>query len=199
MTGSGMTRHQQRDQRVDRARLKSPWVISTREVGRRPGSMRTYQRSIPAPAGFGLEVIGIPEAFPVELDLRLESASEGVFVSGSASADVTGECARCLEPIAYPLTVPLGELFAYPDSVTEATTDPDEISRVVDETVDTEAMVRDAVLLALPLAPLCRPDCRGLCPECGDRWADLGSDHGHETLDARWAALRGRLTSDADE
>jgi uncharacterized protein len=160
--------------------------------------MRAYQRTIPAPSGLGLEVIGIPEGSPIELDIRFESATEGVFVSGTASAAVEGECARCLEPIAYPLTVQMGELFAYPDSVTEATTDSDEVSRVVDDTIDTEEMVRDAVLLALPLAPLCQEDCAGLCVECGDRWAELGPDHSHDTMDPRWAALKGKLTSDAD-
>ena len=173
----------------------SPWLISTRELGRRPGSMRTYQRSIPAPADFGMEVIGIPEGDPIELDLRLESASEGVFVSGTAHARLTGECARCLEPITDEITAQIGELFAYPDSVTEATTDADEISRVVDEMVDTEQLVRDAVLVGLPLAPLCQPDCRGLCAECGERWADLEPGHAHEKLDPRWAALRGRFAS----
>jgi uncharacterized protein len=91
----------------------------------------------------------------------------------------------------------MGELFAYPDSITEATTDSDEVSRVVDDMIDTQEMVRDAVLLALPLAPLCEEDCPGLCVECGDRWAELGPEHSHEILDPRWAALQGKLTSDA--
>lgn len=182
----------------------SPWVINTRELGRRPGLMRTYQRTVPAPPGFGLDVIGIPEGAPIELDLRLESASEGVFVSGSAHARLTGECARCLETLpedvtgVTEITVRLGELFAYPDSTTAATTEEDEVSQVIDDLIDTEPMVRDSVLLTLPLAPLCREDCPGLCPECGERWADLGPAHSHETLDPRWAALQGRLTSDTD-
>ena len=190
-----MTRQRRRESHPASA---SQWVIDTREVGRRPGNMRTYRRTIPAPPGFGLEVIGIPESSPIELDLRVESATEGVFVSGTAHADVAGECARCLEPTGYPLTVRLGELFAYPDTATEATTDPDEVSRVVDDLVDTEEMVRDAVLLALPLAPLCADDCTGLCPDCGGRWAELDPRHSHATMDPRWAALRGKPTSDAD-
>ncbi|HWN35724.1 MAG TPA: YceD family protein [Pseudonocardia sp.] len=160
--------------------------------------MRTYQRTIPAPAGIGLEVIGIPVGAPIDLELRLESASEGVFVSGTAHAELVGECSRCLEPIADEVTVRLGELFAYPDTATVATTDEDEISRVVDDLIDTEQMVRDVVVLELPLVPLCQEDCRGLCPECGERWADLAPEHSHETLDARWAALRGRPTSSTD-
>jgi DUF177 domain-containing protein len=190
-----MTRHKQLDSHPT---SKSPWVINTRELGRRPGTMRTYQRTIPAPEGFGLEVIGIPVGAPINLELRLESASEGVFVSGTAHAELVGECSRCLEPIADEITVRLGELFAYPDTATVATTDEDEVSRVVDDLIDTEQMVRDVVVLELPLVPLCQEDCRGLCPECGERWADLAPEHSHETLDARWAALRGKLTSSTD-
>jgi len=190
-----MTRHKQLDTHPTSS---SPWVINTREVGRRPGTMRTYQRTIPAPAGIGLEVIGIPVGAPIDLELRLESASEGVFVSGTAHAELVGECSRCLEPIADEVTVRLGELFAYPDTATVATTDEDEISRVVDDLIDTEQMVRDVFVLELPLVPLCQEDCRGLCPECGERWADLAPEHSHETLDARWAALRGRTTSSTD-
>ena len=133
---------------------------------------------------------------PVELDLRLESVTEGVYVSGTAQARLVGECARCLDPLTDEIAVELGELFAYPDSVTDETTDADELPRVVDEHLDLEQTVRDALVLALPLAPLCRPDCRGLCPECGEKWADLAADHGHETLDPRWAALRERLPAE---
>jgi uncharacterized protein len=160
--------------------------------------MRTYERSAPAPDGLGLPMIGIPAGSPVELDLRLEAASEGVFVSGTAAAELTGECSRCLEPLADEVEVHIGELFAYPGSVTVATTEEDEVSHVVDDLIDVEPVVRDAVLLALPLAPLCREDCEGLCPECGERWADLASGHGHDTMDPRWAALRGRLSPAVD-
>ena len=173
----------------------SPWVFSTRELGRRAGAMRAFHRDVPAPPDdrrIGLDVIGVPADATISLDVRLESVSEGVYVSGTASAPLSGECARCLEALTDELTVEIGELFAYPDSVTDETTDDDELPRVVGEYVDVEQTVRDAVVLALPLAPLCTDDCPGLCPDCGGRRADLGPDHGHETLDPRWAALRSR-------
>ena len=173
----------------------SPWVFNTRELGRQPGGMKAYTRNIAAPAEpvrLGLDVIGVPGGEPVELDVRLESVTEGVYVSGTVYAALTGECARCLDELTDEITVEIGELFAYPDSVTDETTDEDELPRVVDDLVDVEQTVRDAVVLALPLAPLCSPDCPGLCPECGEKRADLAPDHGHETLDPRWAALRER-------
>lgn len=177
----------------------SPWVFATRELGRRPGIMRSYSRRIPAPVGparLGLETIAVPESAPIELEVRLESVTEGVYVSGTVRAPLSGECARCLDALSDELDVELSELFAYPDSLTDETTDADELPRVVNELVDVEQIVRDAVVLALPLAPLCRDDCRGLCPDCGEKWADLAPDHGHETLDPRWAALKEHLSAD---
>ncbi|HEY6425327.1 MAG TPA: YceD family protein [Pseudonocardiaceae bacterium] len=171
----------------------SPWVIDTRELGRRPGAMRAYHRDVPVPAWLGLDVIGVPEGHEVALDVRLESVMEGVLVSGTASAPVAGQCARCLDPVADRLEVGLTELFAYPDTATDATTDPGEVSRVVDDLIDLEPVVRDAMLLALPLAPLCGQDCPGLCPECGGKRAELGADHRHETMAPRWAALKQRF------
>jgi uncharacterized protein len=161
--------------------------------------MRAYHRTIPAPgepALLGLETIAVPGGDPIELDVQLESVSEGVYVSGTVHAGLAGECARCLDALTDEVDVEISELFAYPDSVTDETTDEDELPRVVDEMVDLEQTVRDAVLLALPLAPLCTPDCLGLCPGCGEKRADLAPDHGHETLDPRWAALRERLSAD---
>jgi uncharacterized protein len=158
--------------------------------------MRSYPRTIPAPdepARLGLEGIYVPPGAAVELDVRLESVTEGVYVSGTVRAPLAGECVRCLDPLTDEIAVELGELFAYPDSVTDETTDEDELPRVVEETVDTQQTVRDAIVLALPLAPLCRPDCPGLCADCGEKWADLPPGHGHETLDPRWAALRERM------
>jgi uncharacterized protein len=159
--------------------------------------MRTYTADVPAPEdGMGLPTIGVPPGAPVALDLRLESAAEGVNVSGTAHARLEGECARCLEPLTDEITVPIGELFAYPDSTTDETTDEDELPRVNDDYVNLEQTVRDALVLDLPLAPLCTPECRGLCPGCGEKWVDLAPEHGHERLDPRWAALRERLPAE---
>ena len=168
----------------------APWVIDTRDLGRRPGAMRSYRRAAPAPSGLGLDVIGVPEGGDVALDVRLESVMEGVLVSGTVTASVAGECARCLDPLTDRLEVELTELYAYPDTATEQSTDPDEVSRVIDDLVDLEPLVRDAVLVALPQVPLCRDNCLGLCPECGGKRAELGAEHRHETIDPRWAALK---------
>jgi uncharacterized protein len=180
---------------------KSPWVVDTRELGRRPGLSREVRRTAHSQAVLGVEgVVVVPKGAEFQLDVLLESVVEGVLVSGTAVAPIEAECSRCLDPIrGEEVEVEFTELFAYPDSVTEQTTDEDEIARLVDGLVDLEPIVRDATVLALPSVPLCTPDCAGLCPECGAKWADAGPDHRHETIDPRWAALTERFSTDRDE
>jgi uncharacterized protein len=163
-----------------------PLVLDTRELGRRPGSMREVRFPAPAPEDLGLELIRVPAGSDIDLDLRLESVMEGVLVSGTATVDLVGECGRCLEPVSDTLTVDLQELYAYAESDAEE----DEAARMEGDLLDLEPLLRDQVVLALPITPLCTEDCEGLCPQCGTRWAELPADHGHEPADPRWAGLQ---------
>ncbi|MDT5181775.1 MAG: hypothetical protein QOJ95_5973 [Mycobacterium sp.] len=158
--------------------------------------MVTVEETVPAPFRIGVETIAIPEGAPVELDLRLESVSEGVLVSGTVSAPTEGECARCLNPVEGDVEITLTELYAYPDSTTEATTEEEEIGRVIPDssgdTIDLGQPIIDAVGMELPFSPLCREDCPGLCPECGVPLAEFEDDpepHSHDVIDPRWAKL----------
>lgn len=155
--------------------------------------MRRLARTVPAPAGLGLGVIGAPIGSDVDLNLRLESVMEGVLVSGTARARVTGECVRCLEPVEGDLVADLQELYRYPGAEVD---DEDELPQLEGDLIDLEPVLRDAVVLSLPLRPLCQQDCLGLCPECGSR---LGEDptHTHAVTDPRWAALYQLVESDA--
>ena len=173
----------------------NPWAVELRELGRRAGSMQELERTLPAPADWRVELIGVPEGAEVRLRLRLESVMEGVLVTGEVDVPVTGSCARCLEPIEDTLELDVQELFAYAGSTTEATSEEDEVRRVEGEHIDLEPMVRDLVVLSLPLAPTCTEDCAGLCVDCGQRLDDLPADHTHEQLDPRWAGLAGRFAS----
>jgi uncharacterized protein len=168
---------------------RSPLVLDARELPRRPGVLRTVERVVPAPADLGLELIGVPEGADLSLDLRLESVSEGVLVSGTVTGPLEGECGRCLRPIGDSLAVSIQELYAYANSTTEETTDDDEVGRMQGDLIDLEPALRDAVVLALPTNPLCRTDCPGLCTECGAHWDELPADHSHQQVDPRWAGL----------
>ncbi|MDX3229460.1 DUF177 domain-containing protein [Streptomyces sp. ME19-01-6] len=172
-------------------------MFDTRELGRRPGALKRVSRSVPAPKDLGIEVIGVREGVTVELDLRLESVMEGVLVTGTARAPLTGECVRCLEPLERELKADFQEMYSYPDA--------DDRSRFADtgddaeeedtlflegDLFDLEPVLRDAVVLTLPLQPVCREDCPGLCAECGARLEE-DPDHHHDAVDIRWAALQG--------
>jgi uncharacterized protein len=175
---------------------RSPLVINISRLGRRPGSMMTVAETVPSPSRIGVELVAIEKDAPLDLDLRFESVSEGVLVTGTVSAPTAGECARCLTPITGHVEIDLTELFAYPDSTTEATTEADEVGHVVDDSVDLEQPIVDAVGLALPFSPLCGPDCQGLCPDCGIPMATAEPGHRHEKIDPRWAKLASMLETD---
>ncbi len=164
---------------------RSPLVVNTHELGRRPGSMLTLEFSVPAPADLKIELMGVPEGSPVPIDMRLEAVMEGVLATGSARTSLKGECARCLDPIEDSLEVTFQELYVYPESDAE----PDEAGRLEGELIDLEPVLRDAVVLALPFQPVCEPDCQGLCLECGVRLSDSPGHAHEESVDPRWAAL----------
>jgi len=171
-----------------------PLVLDLRTLQRAPGSMLTVTRSAPAPTGLGVAMARVPEGSPIDLDLRLESVLEGVLVTGSADLQISAECSRCLEPFEWFEEIDLAELFRYPATdargvvVEEADESDDPLPEVQGDLIDLQPALRDAVVLDLPLAPLCSEDCLGLCPACGFRFED-DPQHAHETSDPRWAAL----------
>lgn len=157
--------------------------------------MLEWHETVPSPSRIGLDLIAIERGADLTLDLRLESVSEGVLVTGTVHAPTRGECSRCLTPITGDVEISLTELFAYPDSATESTTEEDEVGHVVDQTIDLEQPIVDAVGLALPFAPACTEDCPGLCPQCGVALAGA-PDHQHDVIDPRFAKLAGMFPAD---
>jgi uncharacterized protein len=171
---------------------RSPFVLDTRELGRRPGSMRRVQRTAIAPADWALELVRVPEGAEIQLDLRLEAVMEGVLVSGSVHAPVLAECGRCLEPVETVLEADVQELFAYDPADAD-----DEVSALTGDLVDMRPVLRDAVVLAMPINPVCDEACTGLCATCGVRLAELPEDHAHDDLDPRWSKLAALRSTDA--
>ncbi|HEY8982776.1 MAG TPA: YceD family protein [Streptomyces sp.] len=188
---------------------RNPLVFDTHELGRRPGALQRLTREVDAPKDLGIQgVVGVPEGAPVELELRLESVMEGVLVTGTARAQAEGECVRCLEPVGLEVDAEFQEMFSYPDADERGRpkqAEPDDDAEddedrlfIEDGLFDLEPVLRDAVVLALPMQPVCQDDCQGLCSECGVRLAD-DPDHHHDAVDIRWAALQelsGSLESD---
>lgn len=161
--------------------------MDTRELGRRPGSLRRTSVSVPAPDNLGTPLVGVPEGAEVAIDLRLEAVVEGVLVTAQVHAPLTGECGRCLDPFRDHLDVDLQELYLYPERAEETGSPDDEEVRLLDgDLLDLEPALRDAVVLALPLTPLCEQDCPGLELDGSRRQP---GDAPAAPVDPRWGAL----------
>lgn len=154
--------------------------VDVEDLTGRPGATKD------AEARGTVEELGTELAAPrgdITATLRLEWVGDGVLVTGRFAGDLALRCARCLSAFERPFAAEVGELIA-----PGPTEDPD--AYVLDELgrVDVEQLARDAIGVELPFAPLCRPDCLGLCEVCGaDR--NTGACPGHERTDPRWDGL----------
>lgn len=161
-----------------------------RELVGHPGEMRERERTVEAPESFGEALARIPAGERIDLELRLESVHEGILASATARTTMHAECSRCLTRFTAPFEVEFQELFAY------TPTEADEYG-VHGDHVNLEPPLRDAVVLALPFQPVCRPDCPGLDPETGElRDAEAAAEP--VAVDPRWAALAGLLAEEED-
>ena len=121
--------------------------------------------------------------------MRFTRTSEGLYLQGKLNAETSLVCDRCLVEFGEALDVKLEELYVHP-----ARPDIDH-SATIPETgvLDTEPLVHECLLLALPSHPLCKTDCQGLCPKCGVNWNDESCDHPEAEIDPRLAALKSLL------
>jgi uncharacterized protein len=182
--------------------------LNTFELPRRAGEMKEYSLDIQVSENFGINLISVPAGETIEVDARLESVTEGILLSADVYAVAKGECIRCLDPVEIVIERKIQELYNYEPTnergkkkKNEPEIDDLDIEdelMMQGQIMDLETPIRDAVVLSLPINPLCNQDCLGLCPECGEKWAGLAQDHAHETIDARWAGLKGLGSEDPD-
>jgi uncharacterized protein len=159
-----------------------PLRLNVVELLRRPSARKAYRLVVPA---HGLTLGGdaaVPEGSPVEADVVLESLSDGLTVQGTVRATWHGTCRRCLGPAEGPVEADVHELYQVRPSSEEA-------FAFDGEQLDLEPMVRELVVMELPPAPLCRPDCAGICPTCGADRNEAPCDCAEVAIDPRWAAL----------
>src|SRR5690349_24899942 len=182
-------------------------VFDMRQLGLQAGSALTQARIVPAPDDLRLQLIEVPAEADVSLEVMFEAISEGVLATGTAIAPLAGECARCLAPLTSSVTVGFQELYLYAEGRHDKHEKHDEqeeqdaegLYHLDGDLLDLEPAFRDAVVLALPMSPLCREDCPGLCAECGVPLADAGPGHRHDAaVDPRWAALQ-QLSEQGDD
>ncbi|WP_227000600.1 YceD family protein [Protaetiibacter intestinalis] len=162
----------------------NPYNVPVHDVMHRPGELRERVLEFDAPEQLGEAVAVVKQGAPVRIDLRLEGLHDGVLVTADVDTVATGECVRCLDPVEIPVEVEFQELFAYSE-------DEAFDFAIRDDHVNLESVVRDAVVLALPFQPVCRPDCPGLDPATGEKLQDGAVPGDREATDPRWAALEG--------
>lgn len=157
-----------------------PFVVHAAKLRRSPGSRWHEVRRGPL-GGLACRASAVPDDSEVEADVVLEAVSGAVAVTGTVRARWTGACGRCLAAAAGDLEVAVREHYSEGG-------DGEDMYPLHDGVVDLEPLVRDAVLLELPQSPLCRLDCRGLCPVCG---ADRNTEpcQCEPPRDDRWRAL----------
>lgn len=126
-------------------------------------------------------------------ELRLSRTAQGLYAAGALRASTLVDCVRCLTPFDQPLTVVFDDLFVYPPSRAN------EPLLAIPETglLDLTPLAREYFLLDMPLRPLCRPECRGLCPECGADWNNTECEHVSSAVDPRLQGLRALLDDSA--
>ncbi len=156
-------------------------VVPVAELLRRPGAHRHVTTEAVAR---DLRVIDseVPEGSLISVDVEIEAMTDGLMVTGQIETSWVAVCRRCLGPVEGSVSVTAREMHRH-------AVDDGEAFAFEGDLLDLEPMVRELVMAELPLAPVCRPDCAGLCPVCG---ADRNTGPcGHEGTppDPRWGPL----------
>ena len=122
-------------------------------------------------------------------ELRLTRAAQGLYVEGTLRGTLELDCARCLEPFDQILAPDINELFVYPADRAE-----DPVLAIPESAIlDLRPLLREMMLLEIPTQPVCRPDCKGLCPVCGQNRNEEDCEHPQENIDPRLAPLQSLL------
>jgi uncharacterized protein len=154
----------------------------------RPGASRPLALRLAVPSGLAFPLVEF--VAPVALNGVAESVVEGILVRGTVSIRLQLACARCLVDLEVDVTTPVTELFSDPDELVAVERAELEAGYELREgMLDLETLLRDALMTAVPLQPLCDEACAGLCPDCGARRAEVACDCDEQNTDPRWAAL----------
>jgi uncharacterized protein len=168
-----------------------PFILSVTALRRSPGGRRHEVRQGPLP-GLRITSSWVPPEADVIVDAVLEAVDGGIVATGSVSAPFAAECRRCLGPVTGTVTAEVREVYEperEPGPPVLAHDDLEETYPLHGDQLDLEPLARDAVLLELPLAPLCMEGCRGLCPLCGVNLNEGSCTCQAARIDPRWAGL----------
>ncbi|BDR54202.1 DNA-binding protein [Bombiscardovia apis] len=180
----------------------SPWAVSVAQVAQRTGQTKTIDADFPAPEGIGDDIVGVNEGDLVHVEGSFDSIVDGLILNAHISAPMHAVCTRCLKPLSGSKELDVVVFFPYEMEEEQHTQDDVDIVAGEEEasdgntypladggtTASFEALLRDNLVDAMPMKVLCKPDCQGLCSQCG---IDLNEhpDHHHDVIDNRFAAL----------
>ena len=169
--------------------------LSIATLPTRSGSVRDYQLELAAPDDLGTQVMTVPAGQVIPVDVTVTSMEDGVLLQIQADASARAECVRCLRPVSQGVHVDVHEMLFTPEAVARIRKEDgdeavEDLVVLEGDEIELEPWLRDAIVTSFPYAPLCKPDCEGLCDVCGKRWEDLPDDHEHEVLDPRFSALK---------
>ena len=163
------------------------FLVSLTDLKRTAGARKDLSLFAAYNQSINVGLVCLPAGREISIDVVLESVGDGVLVSATAELTLDCQCSRCLTQFSQEITTDIQELFVYPEREQEY--EEEDVRRIQEERIDLGPPIRDAVILDQPLNPLCIPDCRGLCPQCGtDLNTDPFHDHG-EGVDSRWLTL----------
>lgn len=168
----------------------SPFIFDVSALLRGAGLPVQQTNSGPSPARVGLQMLAIAEKAPVSVAATLTPLGEGVMVDAEVTAEVTGQCVRCLRDLRAEQTFEVHEVFAATDSFIqgEDAGDDDEVPRIVHDRLDLLQSVIDAAGLALPFNPTCVEVLGEQCAE-DEVPAPDGISGEQVGVDPRWAGL----------
>jgi uncharacterized protein len=161
--------------------MRNPLVIGVTDLLHQPAHRRQVSVAVPV-ATLQVTDDRLDPNAEIAVEVLLSSLTEGIMASGTVSVAWIAPCRRCLTEVRSTSVSELAELYS--------TNPGDEfVGVIVGDQLDLTDAVRELVIAGLPLAPLCRTECAGLCPSCGTDRNEIDCGHAHQGSDSRWAAL----------
>lgn len=157
-------------------------IIQVKDLMLKPGAMKELDLQQKLETEIGTEIIAVNAGTDLNLSVRLESVHEGILVTAEGETEATAECSRCLETIKLPVAINFQELFHYQPKT-------EEDFFIEQDRINLEQALIDAIVLELPIKPLCSEDCPGICADCGEK-LDQGSHDHQKPIDPRFDALK---------
>lgn len=182
---------------------QSPWAVRVSDVGSSIGRTQHLEETFPAPTGIGDDFYGIAPGSDVRVEGDFESIKDGLMLIATVTGTAAGRCSRCLKDLSDPLTARITAFlpFEEPRENEKDAADEADIDLAEEEAqdvyplrengnwADLEDPIRDALFDLIPSVPLCKPDCKGLCPLDGVNLNDHPDHHHEKAIDPRFASL----------